>query len=173
MTDGGKKNTQTGEPAPGVLGPSQRATLAGLAALIAPAHSAMPGADELALSGAPTDAVLAARPDLLAPLSRLLEKLAGTAPEAALERIEAEQPGELTLLMQVVAGAYYLDRRVQAALAYNGQQALSLPRDGFGAEELVMEMMERPAMYRDAGSSDAGHGAGGGTRVEGDETWRD
>ena len=53
------------------------------------------------------------------------------------------------LLSGVLNAAYLMDTRVKNALNYPGQLALTPNRGGFGAEELVIEMMQKPKRYRD------------------------
>ncbi len=130
------------------LDDQSRAQLAELAEVIAPRWGDLPAASEIALSQAPLDRVLALRPDLLAPLKAVLDRVRGRPPEAAMEKLESTDAAGLHTLLTVVAGAYYAHPDVRAALHYSGQQAQSLPRDGFGAEELVIEMMQQPPIYR-------------------------
>ena len=109
----------------------------------------MPSAGDIDLANAPLDKVLRARPDLLEPLCRLLDSFGSDAMEIAVPSLERDEPQAFEMLMQVVAGAYYMDAHVRSLLGYDGQRALTLPRSGFGAEELLMEMMESPPRYRD------------------------
>jgi len=48
-----------------------------------------------------------------------------------------------------VAAAASPHEDVRALLGYDGQQAQTLSRGGFGAEELVLKLMEQPKRYRD------------------------
>lgn len=126
--------------------PAQRATLSALADVLIPAAHGMPAASGIGLAGAPLDRALRARPDLVAPLGALLDRLAGQDPGDA---VRALAPGELDLLFVAVAGAYTLDPAVRSLLGYPGQGARTLPRAGFGAEELAAAMMEAPPRWRD------------------------
>ena len=130
------------------LSDHHRRQIASLAAVIAPGWQHMPSADDIALSGAPLDRVLQARPDLLTPLCAMLGSISKLEPEAGLRYLEREEPQDFQTLLTVVAAAYHMHPSVMAALGYHGQEAQSLPRDGFGAEEEVMEMMAKPPRYR-------------------------
>lgn len=105
-----------------LLSDAERAVLAGLAEIIAPAWKTMPSAADIALSQAPIDRALQARPDLLLPLRTLLAEFAGADPGIALDRLRHERPADLAKLMQAVAGAYYMHERVRDALGYKGQR---------------------------------------------------
>jgi hypothetical protein len=48
-----------------------------------------------------------------------------------------------------VVGAYTLDPAVKRRLRYDGQRALTLPRGGFGGEDLLLLMMESSPRFRD------------------------
>ena len=67
----------------------------------------------------------------------------------AIERLAAEHPRAFSALLQVVIGAYTLDPEVRRRLRYDGQQALTLPRGGFGGEDLLLTPLEGPPRYRD------------------------
>ena len=119
--------------------------------MLIPAGGDMPGAADVSLlrEGGPVDRVLAVRPDLAAPLAAAIDAAGDAEPRGAIERLEAERPDVFAALLQAVVGAYYLDHEVKRRLGYRGQQALTLPRGGFGAEDLVLAQMERPARYLD------------------------
>jgi hypothetical protein len=133
----------------------RRTTLARLADAIAPAAAGMPSASDISLAreSGLIDRVLALRPDLARRLPALLDALldapAGAEPDAALARLQADDPAGLDALMQAVAGAYYLDGQVKRRIGYRGQEALTLDRGGFGGEDLLLAMMERPPRWRD------------------------
>lgn len=126
--------------------PAQRAAFAGLAEVLIPAAHGMPSAGDVDLAGAPLDRVLRARPDLAAPLASLMDSLPDQASGAVAPGLPA---AALELLMVVAGGAYTLDPRVRARLGYPGQEAQLLPRAGFGAEDLVVEMLDLPPRWRD------------------------
>jgi len=131
------------------LNSHRRGRLAAVADVILPRAEGMPSASDIDLANAPLDKVLLARPDLLEPLCQSLDSLSSDAIETNVPSLARDEPQAFEVLMQVVAGAYYMDTHVRSLLGYDGQRALSLPRSGFGAEELLMEMMESPPRYRD------------------------
>jgi hypothetical protein len=104
------------------LSPDRRARLAALAEVIAPRWNAMPSAGDINLAEGPVDRALQARPDLVEPLARLLDEINSAQPQAEVERLSRERPTAFWVLMQVVAGAYYMDAGVRAALGYAGQR---------------------------------------------------
>ena len=78
------------------------------------------------------------------------ERAAKASVEAAgITSLQQASPSDFLLLRLLVCGAYYLHPAVKDALGYPGQQAQSRPRGGFGGEELVLKMMEKPKRYRD------------------------
>lgn len=132
------------------LTPGQRAALASLADRIVPRAAEMPSAGDLGLAeaGGLIDRVLTLRPDLGSDLRRLLDSPAYREPETL-------AAAELGVLMQVVAGAYYMHPVVRARIHYPGQEAQVLRRDGIGAEDLLAIMMERPPRWRPVASTPA------------------
>ncbi|RFC65663.1 hypothetical protein DY251_16610 [Mesorhizobium denitrificans] len=130
------------------LDAEHRAQLSVIADKILPRTNEMPSASDIDLANAPLDKVLRSRPDLVQPLIRTLSSLGSSIDEADLHLMQSNAPQVFETLFQVIAGAYYMDARVRRLLGYDGQRALSLPRAGFGAEELLMEMMETPPRYR-------------------------
>lgn len=126
-----------------------RDRLSDLADVLFPHAEGMPAASEIDLANAPLDKALRARPDLLAPLLTILDDTRDQPPGKVIPFLASEQPSAFDDLMQVVAGAYYMNRQVRDLLHYDGQRALSLPRSGFGAEDLLMELMESPPRYVD------------------------
>lgn len=132
------------------LSPARRGVLTRLADLIVPACGELPAAGTLDLGGAPIDRLLRLRPDLLPPLRVLLEECAALPPADLPTWLDALSPTAMAVLLQVVAGAYYLQPEVRRLIGYPGQEALTLPRDGFGGEELLMAMMQSPPRFRSA-----------------------
>lgn len=93
--------------------------------------------------------VLRIRPELAGVVERALSALPPDPGPADLDALAAREPGLTQALLELVLGAYYLSPAVRAAIGYDGQQALSLPRDGFGAEDLALELMASPPRWRD------------------------
>ena len=100
----------------------QTAKLRAIAAVVAPRTPRMPSADDIDLVGAAMEPVFLARPDLLVPLRELLDGLDALAtPSDQVAGLARENGTQFAVLMQVVAGAYYMDARVRRALEYTGQ----------------------------------------------------
>lgn len=126
----------------------QRAVLSNMAAIILPGGSGLPSGDELAIAHHPVDLALRARPDLTEPIAVLLDRIAGPNTAGALSELEHTRPGDFKLLIQVILGAYCMNEEVWEKLGYSGQQAQTLPRAGFGAEDLALAMMGTPERFR-------------------------
>ncbi|MBX3598915.1 MAG: hypothetical protein KF874_15225 [Rhizobiaceae bacterium] len=128
-----------------ILTSHQRECLAVVADKILPRTPEMPSASDLDLSNTLVDKVLQSRPDLVEPLRKLLDLRLASPESLTLADLNTQ---DIETLFQVVAGAYYMDPTVRRLIGYDGQRALTLPRSGFGAEELLIEMMESPPRYR-------------------------
>ncbi len=126
----------------------QRAALSDMAMVILPGGGGLPSSDEIEIAHRPIGLALRARPDLAEPLAVLLNQMAGQDPAAALSELEHTRPGDFELLIQVILGAYCMNERVWERLGYTGQQPQTLPRDGFGAEDLAMALMATPQRFR-------------------------
>ena len=130
------------------LDPQQRETLAGLAAVLAPGGESIPASTDIELEHRPIDRALSARPDLVQPLATLLNQAASRDAAEAVADLERNQPDQFDLLLEAVLGAYCLTEEVWDRLGYSGQEAIPLPRAGFGSEELVAAMMNSPERFR-------------------------
>jgi hypothetical protein len=122
--------------------------LAALAAVMIPAGHGLPDAPAAGVPGAMLDRILALRPEAGAILADAVAFRTELSPEDAVPAMAREEPALLSALFEVLAAAYYLAPAVRAGIGYSGQQALALPRGGFGAEDLVLEMMESPNRFR-------------------------
>ena len=125
---------------------SQREAVARLAAVILPGTENQPAALDIGIESGPIDRALKSRPELVAEFCHLLDRCAGDA-EAYLQALPET---EFNLVLTLICAAYVMDEGVKNALGYFGQQALTPNRGGFGAEELVIEMMQQPKRYREA-----------------------
>lgn len=110
------------------LSPEERALLVELADIIAPRWAHMPSASEIGLCGEPLDRALASRPDLIVPLRDLLAEIHVQQAGTAIRQLGEERPAALRMLMQVIAGAYYMHPAVRAALG--GYRQRQIPHDG-------------------------------------------
>lgn len=116
--------------------------------MILPAWGQMPGSEGLNLEADMLDMTLSSRPDLCEPLTELLEEAGPQPGEAWLLQLQQRAPDRLRMLVTMVCAVYYQHPEVRKLLGYPGQEALTLSRGGFGAEELVLKMMESPKRFR-------------------------
>lgn len=138
------------------MSPSQRATFAGLAAVLVPGDGVMPGAAEVDLAGRLLDRALDTAPALAAPLAALLDEVAAEPPELAVTRLEREQPSRFELLLLAAFGGYLLDPTVREIVGYPGQEAFALPRGGEAAGESLLEgVLARGRRWRGDGTEEA------------------
>ena len=128
---------------------ASRRLIAVLSEELLPGNDRQPSAVDVGIGGAPLDRLLMSRPDLRDSLLAILERFRNCEPVTPGAFIETLSPQEHRLLLTVICGAYFLVAEVQQAIEYTGQQALTLSRGGFGAEELTMKQMELPKRYRD------------------------
>jgi hypothetical protein len=109
----------------------------------------MPSASEADVQGQFLDEVLAARPDLAAPLQATLESVAGLAPGAAIAQLrETDGWGVITT---VVPGAYFLNPETRAALGYPGLERRPIDPDAkpdYEDDGLLASVIERGPVYR-------------------------
>ena len=126
------------------LSKAQREIIARLAAEILPGTESQPSAASIDIAGSPLDRVLRLAPETQHLLDHLLGAYSGN-PETFLEALSDDA---FNALMTVICAAYVMDPEVRKALGYEGQQALTPNRGGFGAEDLVIEMMGEPKRYR-------------------------
>jgi pantothenate kinase-related protein Tda10 len=101
----------------------QRSLISDLASVIFPRTQAMPSAKDIDLGQNLLDEALRARPDLVVPLRSILDSVGDRFPSTFVSLLAADEPARFAILMQVVAGAYYLDPHVCAAIAYPRQTA--------------------------------------------------
>jgi hypothetical protein len=130
------------------LNGKQRQLFAELANAILPGDGHQPSAVEIDIAEAPLDSTLRYRPDLEAGLLARLQHYRKAMPVDASEYLQALDEVELRNLMVIVCAAYYMHPTVMRVIGYSGQAAITLGRGGFGAEELVLEMMDQPKRFR-------------------------
>jgi hypothetical protein len=134
------------------LTPSERELLAGLADVLIPASEGMPSASEAGVAHEGIDVVLAARPDLLDALHQLLRQAAGQASAttvAFVASLQAADPMLFGLLGEIVAGAYFMNPQVRAAVHYHGQTPQPIPPEpDYLADGLLDSVIGRGPIYR-------------------------
>ena len=131
-----------------MLNDGLRPCVAALAGELLPGNDRQPCAGDVDLAGAPLDQVLSSRPDLEAGLIAILERFRLSDTQAPQVFIQSLKASELRLLLTVMCGAYFLVDQVRRSVGYPGQEALTLDRGGFGAEELALKQMALPKRYR-------------------------
>ena len=120
---------------------TDRERLAALADALIPAESGMPSASQAGAAGEWLDAVLAARPDLEAPL----------AAAAVLDLAEARRdPGAWGALTAAITAAYYMSPQVRERIGYAGQQAIPFDPDheDYLEDGLLDSVKARGPVYR-------------------------
>lgn len=130
------------------IGPETRRLISTLAEVMIPRAQEMPSAHDIALAEAPLDRVLKRRPDLAVTLDLLADMEMAETSESFLLQLETSHSQLYQALLQAVLGSYYTHPEVKRRLGYFGQQALTLPRGGFGGEELMEHMLSQPPRYR-------------------------
>ena len=140
------------DPTNSALTETMRLTLMGLADQIFPKANDMPSASEAQVHSGGVDRVLAVRPDLQAPLARLLSEAEGEGAAAEVARMRADDRFGFGVLALVVAGAYYLHDEVRKALKYPGQIPVLTIDDAPLKEQdpLLRPVLERGPIFRKA-----------------------
>jgi hypothetical protein len=116
-----------------------------------PAVDGMPAASEAGVADKGLDRVLAARPDLTAPLLRALAEVDADDWEASLERLGSSDREAHEALQTVVAGGYYINPDIRRRIGYDGQQAIEVRPEiipNYVEEGLVEPLLERGPIYR-------------------------
>ena len=122
-------------------------------ALIPEAHG-MPAASAVGLAEAQLDRVLAARPDLAAPLARALQWMSGGDLAGVLGELRALRDDDAAAadgLLQVVVGGYYTHPEVRRRLRYDGQVPVEVRPEiipNYVEEGLLDPVLERGPIYR-------------------------
>ena len=129
---------------------SYRGLFVELANELLPGNDRQPAASELGLAQTPLDRLLVSRPDMESGLETVLDQYLVVRTQGATAFIASLSEGTFRQLLTAVCGCYFLLPKVRESLGYDGQQARGLGRGGFGAEELVIEQMQRPKCYREA-----------------------
>jgi hypothetical protein len=127
---------------------SQRAQLGAIADELIPAGSGMPSASEAGVAGQYLDEVLAARPDLAAPLEAALASVEGADDAIAALRADAGAWGVITA---VVLAAYFLNPDMRAAIGYPGLEARPIDPDAapdYLQDGLLDSVVSRGPVYR-------------------------
>ncbi len=128
---------------------NERATLAGLADVLIPAGDGRISASEAQVGGEWLDKVLEVRPDLAKELKRVLQLGCRRPPEIEVAELQANDSAGFGSLTEVVAGAYFMNPRVRAALGYEGQTARPIdPAPSYQEDGLLQSVIDRGPIYR-------------------------
>jgi hypothetical protein len=131
-----------------MISAQRRAQLGAIADQLIPAGSGMPSASAAGVSGRYLDAVLAARPDLAAPLDAALAAVDGLSPAAAVEALR-RNPDGWGVLTAVVPGAYFMNPESRAAIGYPGLEARPIDPDAApDYPDLLDSVIARGPVYR-------------------------
>src|SRR4051812_889057 len=128
----------------------ERLLLAQLADELIPAGDGMPAASKAGVAGQWLDAVLAARPDLAAPLKSLLKRaLDFPAAAESVNHFRSHDPEAFGVLAEITAAAYFMNPEVQRVIGYTGQTPQPIdPRLDYLDDELLEPVIRRGAIYR-------------------------
>ncbi len=127
----------------------ERTVFAGLADVLIPSGARMPAASEAGVSREWLDAVLAARPDLVEPLRRILASAKGRTAQEAVEQLR--ETGALGVLAEIVPNAYYMNPAIRERIGYPLQQAVPIEPgedDDPDAQALIASVRQRGTIYR-------------------------
>jgi hypothetical protein len=131
-----------------IISAQQRQIFMELSDLVLPPWQHMPGAASLGLDQGALEKAMAIRPDLESAVVAGLDAMTSPVDACQISALQQNQPQSFRALIAIVCATYYAEDTVRDALGYHGQQALSLPRGGFGGEALLLEMMNEPKRYR-------------------------
>ena len=159
------------DPLPALDQPA-RARLAAIADLLIPSAHGMPSAADI-LTDDRLRFVLAARPDLAAPLAASLRAELGDDTTARLERLGREEQAELGALQLVIVAAYYTDPGVRELIGYPGQLAIEVKAwqyPPYLEEGLIDAVLARGPVWRDPATGRRAVAAGA-PRVYDERAW--
>jgi hypothetical protein len=131
------------------------AILNAIADCLIPRCHGMPSASDVGVADLLLRKVNRYRPDLIAAISAILRDAGGIPAMDLIDRLERREPRRLQQLFEAIAGAYYLSPEVRRRIGYPGQEALTLPRDGIGVEDLVESRLGGEKTFRRTPGEDA------------------
>lgn len=134
----------------------ERTMLAALADVLIPASPGFLSASQAGVAGEGLDQVLSVRPDLATPLKEVLQSAQGREPAEFLRELPSKDAAGFATLAEVVAGAYFLNPQVRAALDYHGQVARPIdPAANDLDGNLLKPVIYRGPIYRPTPETDA------------------
>ena len=130
--------------------PDQHALIGQLADMVVPRGDGMPSATDIEVHIHGVEKVAAMRPDLIPPVSHILDGCGASMP-AALSELIAAYPDQFPAFAELVAGAFYLDPRVGDLLGYHARRAIpvgDLTRQDAELADLVIPVKTRGNIWR-------------------------
>ena len=116
-----------------------------MADLLIPAGAGMPSASEAKVGSTGLAQVLKFRPELQAPLEKVLAQCQGMLPQRALDSLP---PEAFAMLAEIVASAYFMNEDVRAKLHYHGQRAKPIVPEEINPA-LLKPVIDRGPIYRE------------------------
>jgi hypothetical protein len=135
-----------------------RRRLATVADHLIPAGYGMPAASDVGVHLAQLDAVLAARPDLVAAVADALDERLADDPAQRLADLARDAPATHASLLLVIVAAYYMHPSVKTAIGYPGQEARPvnvLDYPDWMVEDLLAPVVARGPIWRDPDRADS------------------
>lgn len=133
-----------------MLSDDERAVYAGIADILIPDAEDMPSASQAGVHTRWVDEALRYRPDLQERFRTALSVAAGHEPAEAVELLNSDHIPAFEALGTLTAGAYFLNPDVRQRLGYPGQTPTLARPDTELYENLLMNVMQRGQVYRDA-----------------------
>lgn len=133
-----------------MLTTDQRQRFASIADVLVPAAEGMPSASQADVPTRWLDDALGYRPDLTDGLLAALEAAGDLPAEEAVELLNSEHIPAFEALGTLLAGAYFLNPDIRERIGYPGQVAVVPKDDTDTYADLLMNVMERGQVYRDA-----------------------
>ena len=121
---------------------------AAMADLLIPPAAGMPSASQAGVVTQGLRAVLAARPELEPVLSALLQTNRGQNANEFLSRLRTSDAAGFGALTEAIAGAYFMNPDVRAALGYAGQTPVPVDHHEEIDPALLKPVVERGPIYR-------------------------
>jgi hypothetical protein len=116
-----------------------------LADLVIPRGDSMPSATAVDVHTSGVEGVVRLRPDLIEPVTALLRRASERRP-ADLQELIGIDAGQFNAFAELVAGAYYLDPRVEAQTGYRGRTAI--PVGNVDLQEIQLQGLVAPVVDR-------------------------
>ena len=131
------------------LDEADREVLAAIADVLIPAGDGFPSASDAGVANNWLDEVLSIRPDLLSPLRQLVDEARGRDPATFVAELQKLDVDAFAVLTEVIAGAYFLNPTIRAAIGYQGQTPRPIdPQSDVVDDELLRPVIERGPIYR-------------------------